>query len=350
MTVNSDANLIAIVGDTNSGKTGFMRGVYCLFLLEAFFLNYSKRSSAVGAEFDDVTVERKASFKKKNNKLTKSSDKIMLNGNIDEPYTKFHRAMPVGVSDATGIKALEIQGMAKPFLLNFIRQSDQVLPDAMSPAQIAKLFASVSGRAKIDNAIRETNKEIKNTQRDHDVLVTELEELDVTICDMQSAMPSIEFDIEGCIENIQTARMARLVQQELQALNAQIQTLDVLLSRSANHDLYIAPTLERYENLLMMFTAGDVIKSAASVQISPLWTYNLVTTTNCVEAYYHMLHIMQEWRDYRRDYDIVVAVGKETRKLLDVTIYDMNALITDEGICPYSGELLPDFCRKALLS
>ena len=164
MTVNSDADLVAIVGDTNAGKSGLMRALACLLLLDPFFPTIGKNDASVAVDFDDATVERKATFKKTGGKLTKDADEIIVNGKTDEPFTKFHRAMPDGVEAVTRITKLDIQGAPKPFLLNFVRQRDQVLPEAFSPAQIAKLLASVSGRAKIDNSIRETNNEIKQAQ------------------------------------------------------------------------------------------------------------------------------------------------------------------------------------------
>jgi hypothetical protein len=347
LTLASDARVIAIVGETDSGKTALMRGLRYLFLLDPAYPRTGENSMIVSTAFGEHRATRATSFKDG----AKDLDTLTFTG--EEPWTKFHRENPEGYTNKTGIFNLDIEDLDSKICLNFIGQMDRALPLELHPSQISKLFGSISGRNAVDSAIKESNLEAKRLQDG--------------INDAQNSVDAAEAKLKRLLERKPKVdpKTYESILDDLDALDeieeslSSLEAIEKSIRRIEKAGLGKERSKEIRQNVAIM---GDELEDLKEINALGLQLRDVPVMTPfkldaaMVQHYEDEMAKLSETSMWITDLEYcevhLEEEGEAQKKAAEAeraAVNDTRTFLEKHKLCPYSGETLPERCKKSLI-
>jgi vacuolar-type H+-ATPase subunit D/Vma8 len=323
-----------------------MHALRFLFLHGRGYARYDEPGLEVKADLGDCVLSRKAEYSLDGKKTT---DVYTLDGVTRK---KNHRDAPEPVKKATGIFNLDIEDVKKKICLNFIGQRDPILPEAMSPSQISKLFGSVSGRNKIDSAIKETNVVIKRLVTEKNSIEKDVEGLDEEISGVEASLPPFSPDMSGLVEAMRAQFTAKEMAASLLAANEALEEQTQRLGR-------IDTTLDKVEMGPIdaeIERFGSIVKIAPKVKPVDDMDFSeidqLVEESRLIDVDMHILGQSVSIVKDIVELDVEISSLEDDLRHLEsdiISTTDRIESLLDVNSCPYSGEKIPKGCRKVLV-
>lgn len=323
-----------------------MNAVRFLLLMEKGYTRYDDPDIKVEADFGDCVVSREAEYALDGKKI---KDIVTLDG-IEREH--MHGQMPEAVKKKVRIFNLDVEDLKKKICLNFIGQRDPILPKALMPSEISKLFGSVSGRNKIDSAIKATNKAIRvlKLEKNRDTLAAE--SLEKGISEVDKEIPPHSPDCSELTERMRVHLEVIELAESLIAANESLESDSKALSRidTTLAKVDMAPLSEK------MFNVSEITRLAG--ELKPVGEVDFASIDAALAGIADIDDRMVNMSDLVDDVRAIVDLNLDLEnydgdlkgldfKILGVT-HQIESLL-DTGHCPYSGKKLPKACREALI-
>lgn len=355
LTFSSDGGSItAIVGTTDSGKSSFIRALNYLFLLGPAYVRSGEQDMSVMAKLDNMNVMRSTEFSCDK----KSSDIIRID---KDKWYKFGRKLPEGFSDLTKIFNLDIEDLNQAFSLNFISQYDQVLPKAMKPSRIAKLMGSMSGRNAVDSAIKETNVEIKRRTasiKSAEEINADLEERKDTVL---AIMPDKNPDATEVIRVHKSLSSIVVKRKHLVKISSTIGVEKKLIDDLAvlhtatspdthSHELdgrTIRQEMDRLDRVVKIRKRMPRVSELDFKKLSePMSKMNYIAME--FQAIRDIIRVSKNKAEIEIETIEIETALDAKQTLVNTMVSEITTLLSKSGLCPFSGEKLPENCKTAL--
>jgi hypothetical protein len=323
-----------------------MNAVRFLLLMEKGYQRYDEPDLKVEMDFGDCVVSREAEYALDGKK---TKDIITLDGIKRE---HMHGQMPDEVKKKTRVFNLDVEDLKKKVCLNFIGQRDPILPKALMPSQISKLFGSVSGRNRIDSAIKKTNVVIRALRMEKNRDEKAAESLNVAISEVEAGIPPHSPDMSALVEAMRVQFEVREIAASLFAANKALDADNKTLSR-------IDATLAKVDMTpIDAHMASMVEKVRLAGELRPIVDIDLTAIDAALAGFAEIDDKMVDMSDMVDDVKAIVSLNLDLEnyegdlKGLDFKILGLTHRIEsvlDTGHCPYSGKKLPKACRGALI-
>lgn len=350
LTFRSDARIIAIVGETDSGKSSLMRSLRYLFLLDPAYPSVGETKTGVGACFDDCIVGRATEYS--GGKKIEDILNVEIRDGKNEDWSSFNKELPEGFTNQTEIRYLDVEDVESKFSLNFIGQMDRVLPLALKPSQISKIFGAISGRNAVDSAIKETNVQsariremLKATE---EILFREKEKLGKA----EARMPRIERkEIEALFDLLDEYDDILLTTQSIDRLE---DTVRVMSKARPDPDLLnsLDSALEEVGKELELLREISGVSNSVREVPDIKYKETVAVDPDDIGNKYEDLSQMLYWNNETGITEDSIAKTNEehtrTSERAEKAVKELNDFLDKNGVCPYSGEKLPGSCRKKL--
>jgi len=350
--VNSDAKLIAITGLSNAGKTSLLRAAVAATCFDPMYPTTGADVCEVEIEFDDITIKRECTYKWKDGEAVKQSDKLKAG---DKPWTKCNRELPEGFKELTGISKLDIDGDGTYFYINFSKQVDALLPIQYKPSQLAKLFATVSGRNRLDNAIRETNTAIKAVQKDINNINEQLDKQLESQKTLRNTIPNIDDDLATLPNMLNALDAATKFANEYKVLCA---SLEEVRDNRQFIDIAIATANSIFSEVSKMMDdvkhVSTIKKELGDIVIPTLHpttdrTEDIDRLSKLIEEHAKLSKLSNEYKQIVLQCAVVVRSITTTDNDIAVVTKSIAKLFNDNNnLCPYSCLEIPEDCKRAL--
>jgi DNA repair exonuclease SbcCD ATPase subunit len=347
--------IIVITGTTGSGKSAWMRAIRFCLLFEAALERSGKRHIEQSMVFDDIEIIRSATKDRKGNKVKDTLTIIEEDGTKQVWPGPFHRKIPDEFIERTGIFNLDIPDLKSKLCLNFFSQHDRAMSRDFKPSEISKIFGSVSGRNKIDSAIRETNTAIKRMKVGRDQFKELIKQSEEALEDEEKALPAAPPDVEDIVKEYEAIQKIERRSAYIDASEAHIQKLEEICTELDDRidgletdTESIESQISEYKDLLRINRAIPNI-----VEVDLKGVANACTGGEAIEVLMNEVANLVSWDSVAcklegemDTYKLNVSINE--RAQIDIQ-KELKKLLKD-GICPFSGEKLPTDCKTALIS
>lgn len=348
------ARIIAFVGTSGSGKSCLMRGLEYLYLLGKCIARYGEDSVLVSAQTGDGLSTCRTSIVDLKGKKVDDHLSILDTQEMGEErsWVKMNKQLPTPFVGLTRIGYLDVEDLKKKFSLNFIGQFDRCLPRDFRPSEISKIFGSVSGRNRVDSAIKATNvaigrikAKIKENENLIETADEEIEEVKALIPDVDPDLSEIleEWEELGKIEELRFVledrkkEIARLEQRRAM-IDIALEGLDLDKTKS---EIMTLARIYRLAGSLETFSEANLSYVDSAIE-------GIDSLGGQVRDYRHLVEGYEEYDDA----DEAVKIAREQVELFDDKLEDVWNRVRDflkkHKMCPYSGEKLPKACFDKL--
>jgi len=327
-----------------------MRAFRCLFYLDTFYPTTDANSSEIEFVFDDITATRSANFSWKEGKATKKDDTLTIPS--VRPWDKLNKELPRDFLSSTKIEIIDVEGSRFPLYLNYQDQHDQLLPLQYTPGQLARIFASLSGRNTIDEAIRESNAKTKQLNRDIEAVNSEISKLSETISQLSAQIPHVEYDITSIpikfsafvVANHSNSQLGHILS-SVENLETELEHVTHALEESQAHIIESNYTnYTKIRTIYEEFNAISLQDVPEVIDLEPKYS----EIANRYRIIKHLSDIIASYSANLEEESLIVAQLSRLDTTINEKCKQLEAVINTCDACPYSGVRLHDDCKRAL--
>jgi len=349
------ARIIAFVGETGAGKSCLMRGLYYLYLLGKYHVQYGKETCIVSNTFGDIIVSRETLVNLKGKKV---DDHLTLLDNQEmgeeHGWVKFHKELPAAFRNSTGIGYLDIEDLKNKFSLNFIGQHDRCLPREYRPSEISKIFGSVSGRNRVDSAIKATNVAIGRVKSKIKITEDLIQENEEKLEKLKEQIPDVDPNVDDLIQEWKDIEEIDNLWGRHWQLGKHIQKLEerIELIDDALDDLDLDGIWSDISTLGRVYKLEKVLKipCEASVSFADEAISGIDVLGDELGSCEALINLFREYRKCTEAEELEKGHLSRTEKSLNGTRQELRSFLKEHKLCPYSMEKLPKACAEKLAS
>lgn len=331
-----------------------MRANEYLYLLGPWFLRSGEDFCSVRSDYTDGSwIERKTTFSVSGNK-TSDTIRMFIPSESDkelEPWSKFHGKLPEGVAERTGIRKLNIDGMPTKLCLNFLGQFEQGLALALKPSEVSKLMGSVSGRNKVDLALKNSNACSRRFKQEKEILERDVEVSEKALEKMREKLPDEAPEIDDLVaahdeleKMIFNSDLLEGMDGEIHLVKERMFVLDFL------DKLHLEDLEDGITDLTWLIQTVKAVPEVPDVDLEQFDDACDPFDEDLFNSLQDMIEDVEQLKD--QDYVIKNTKGaiEEVEDELETASVKMERWLHKNKYCPFSGEKLPKGCIKALKS